>query len=368
MGKVQQSQVANNSAASLPHAGAERLKADYRMYSGLLLTLGLCAAYGAFADIVSLADTAKSGLPLATLIAAVFQGFFGLTCMGVGFTGAVMDKGSTLLTTIAASSIQLAWMPFLVGLSTIGMGIVSDPSENPFIPAIYDPSAAAVKFVGSMAFLGLMSYAIGFIGSLGFMAFSMHSIQAGKPQDRSGVYFRGRAKLYNGLLFLAGLVQLMLGSFIINTYGNGPLAAPIFAVVFLVFSPEISVTVGLLQMVVATIGIVRSLRKNPVPNSVWFQTLCFFMYFCMMSMQVLAQVAQAPGDAAAFAAPTLACVYLGIALMPAFLDWKMNNLPEDLDAANYYGVPLLSEKEQPAAGRDDATLELEEVNANDNNV
>jgi len=114
------SQVANNSTASLPHAGAERLKADYRMYSGLLLTLGLCAAYGAFADIASLADTAKSGLPLATLIAAVFQGFFGLTCMGIGFAGVVMDKGSTVLTTIAASSIQLAWMPFLVGLSTIG--------------------------------------------------------------------------------------------------------------------------------------------------------------------------------------------------------------------------------------------------------
>ena len=238
------------------------------------------------------------------------------------------------------------------------MGIVSDPAENPFIPALYDPSAAAVKFVGSMAFFGLMSYAIGFIGSLGFMAFSMHSIQAGKPQDRSGTYFRGRAKLYNGLLFLAGLVQLALGSFIIHTYGNGPLEAPIFAIVFLIFSPEISVTVGLLQMVVATIGIVRSLRKSPVPDSVWFQALCFFMYFCMMSMQVLAQVAQAPGDTAAAAAPTLACVYLGIALMPAFLDWKMNNLPEDLDAINYYGTPLLLELEKgQSAGGDDATLE-----------
>ena len=76
-----------------------------------------------------------------------------------------------------------------------------------------------------------------------------------------------------------------------------------------------------------------------------------------MSMQVLAQVAQAPGDAAAAAAPTLACVYLGIALMPAFLDWKMNNLPEDLDVINYYGTPLLLEKGQSAAGGDDATLE-----------
>lgn len=90
------------------------------------------------------------------------------------------------------------------------------------------------------------------------------------------------------------------------------------------------------------------------------------MYFCMMAMQVLAQVAQAPGDVAAAAAPTLACVYLGIALMPAFLDWKMNNLPEDIDAINYYGIPLLSEKEQSAADREDATLE--EVNSNDNNV
>jgi hypothetical protein len=64
--------------ASLPNAGKERLKADYRMYGGLLLLLGLTASYGSFADIVSLAGnpTVNSGLPLANLIAAVVQCFF----------------------------------------------------------------------------------------------------------------------------------------------------------------------------------------------------------------------------------------------------------------------------------------------------
>lgn len=56
--------------ANLPSAGEERLKADYRMYGGLLLLLGLTASYGSFANIVSLAGnpTVSSGLPLANLI------------------------------------------------------------------------------------------------------------------------------------------------------------------------------------------------------------------------------------------------------------------------------------------------------------
>lgn len=263
----------------LPDAGAERLKADYRMYGSLLLTLGLCAAYGSFADIVSIPRNpdATSGLHTATFIAAVLQAFFGIVCMAVGFMAVVMDKGSKTLTTIAVISIQLAWAPFLVGLSTIGKGIVSNPTSNPFIPPEYDPTAAQVKFVGSMSFFGLAGYAIGFIGSLGFMAFSMHAIQDGKPQDRSGLYFRGRAKTYNSLLMLAGFTQLAIGSFIINTYGNGPLEQPIFAVVYpVIFFPEISVTVGLLQIITGAIGVARSLNKSQDQGkSTWFQ-----LYVC----------------------------------------------------------------------------------------
>lgn len=361
------SKVANDAPnKGLPHAGAERLKADYRMYSGLLLTLGLCAAYGSFADIVSLTGnpTVDAGLPLATLLAGIVQAFLGFACMGVGFMGVVMDKKSTLYTTIATASIQLAWLPFLVGLTSIGMGAVSDPSVNPFIPFdAYNPSAAAVKFLGAMSFFGLVSYAIGFIGSLGYMGFSMHAIAAGAPGDRSGLYHRGRAKLYNGLLMLAGFTQLAIGSFIINTYGNGPLPAPIFAVVYpVIFFPEISVTVGLLQMVVGAIGIARSLRAPKEDDSTWFQYLCFFMYICMMSMQILSQIAYAPDGTGAAAAPTLGCIYFGLAFMPGFLDWKSNHVPNSLEG--YYDEAVADISDE---GTKDA-LEVEVPESAENNV
>lgn len=337
MNTSSQNKIANEQSkydTALPSLGEERLKSDYRMYGGLLLTLGLCAAYGSFADIVSLSGnpTASQGLPLATLVAAVLQAFFGIICMGIGFMALVMDNGSKTLTTVAATSIQLAWLPFLVGLSTIGKGIVSDPGSNPFIPAVYNPSSTDVKFVGSMSFLALVAYAIGYIGALGFMSFSMHAIQAGKPQDRSGLYFRGRAKMYNSLLMLAGFTQLVIGIFIINKYGSGPLAEPIFAVVYpVIFFPEICVTVGLIQILTGAIGVARALSKSQDESSVCFQALCFFMYVCMISMQILSQIAFAPGGTAAAAAPTLGCVMFGISFMPAFLDWKMRNVPDNLE-------------------------------------
>jgi len=65
------------------------------MYGSLLLTLGLCAAYGSFADIVSLSGnpTQNTGLPLATLIVALLQlqDSFGIICMDVGYMAVVMD-------------------------------------------------------------------------------------------------------------------------------------------------------------------------------------------------------------------------------------------------------------------------------------
>jgi hypothetical protein len=325
--------------ANLPNAGKERLKADYRMYGCLLLLLGLTASYGSFADIVSLAGnpTVNSGLPLANLIAAVVQCFFGTVCMVVGYAAAIMDVGNSTMTSIAVGVIQMAWLPFTAGLSGLVLGAMSDAASNPFIPLEYNPTTTDVRFIGAMSFLAQIAYAIGFIGSLGFMAFSMHAIQTGKPEHRSGLYFRGRARTYNALFMLAGFTQLAIGSYILNKFGQGPLKQPISPGVYgVIFFPEISITVGVLQLFTGAIGFTRSLHKssNEPARNMLFQVLCLFTYICMISMQDLSQVAYAPGGEAAALAPTLACVYFGLVFMPAFLDWKMNNVPENLEG--YY--------------------------------
>lgn len=75
----------------------------------------------------------------------------------------------------------------------------------------------------------------------------------------------------------------------------------------------------------------------------------------MISMQILSQVAYAPGGTAAAAAPTLACIYFGIAFMPAFLDWKMRTVPNDLEGYYEVAVDVVDEK----------TLEIEKISNED---
>lgn len=339
--------MAEKSLANLPTAGEERLKADYRMYGGLLLLLGLTAAYGSFVNIVSNAGnpTVNAGLPLAGLIAAVVQCFFGTVCMAVGYMAVVMDVGNSTLTMVAAGAIQLAWLPFTVDLSSFVIGAMSDPESNPFIPIEFNPTTTDIKFMGAMCFLALVAYAIGYIGSLGFMAFSMHSIQKGHPEHRSALYFRGRARTYNALLMLAGFTQLAIGSYVLNRFGQGPLPQPVTPGPYgAIFFPEISITVGVLQLFTGAIGFTRSLHKSsnvPARNKL-FQVLCLFTYVCMISMQDLSQFAYAPGGESAALAPTLACVYFGIAFMPAFLDWKMNTVPENLEG--YYDSKVVDDE------------------------
>lgn len=218
---------------------------------------------------------------------------------------------------------------------------MSEPDSNPFVPAVYDPTVTDVRFMGAMSFLALVAYAVGFIGSLAFMAFSMHAIQKGKPEDRGSNYFRGRARAYNALFVLAGATQLAIGAYSLNHFGQGPLPAPISPGVYgVIYFPEISITVGVLQMLTASIGFIRSLHKtsNVPARNAMFQALCLFTYAAMISMQNLAQISYAPGGEAAALAPTLGCMYFGIVFMPAFLDWKMNHVPENLEG--YYNAKV----------------------------
>lgn len=311
-----------------PTARDEWVNAESRLYGSLLLLLGLCAAYGSFICISTLAGY-NNGLGLAFLIAAVVQCCLGIVSMIVGYSAAVLDEGNECLTSILVGLIHTGWLGLLVGLYGIVNAILADQQSNPFVPTEYNPTTSDVTFIGSMCFIAMVAYNSGLIGSLHFMASSLHSIQKGTSEDISGYSFRKNARVYNAFFVIAGFAQMAIGSFVLNKYGHGPLQEPITpSTVFgIMYFPEIGIIVGSLQMFTGAVGVTRSLctssNDKKSTYNLLFQALCLITFLCMIMLQDLCQVAYAGGEKAAMAT-RLACEYLPLAFMPAFLDWKMN--------------------------------------------
>jgi hypothetical protein len=70
-----------------------------------------------------------------------------------------------------------------------------------------------------------------------------------------------------------------------------------------------------------------------------------------VSMQILTQVAYAPGGNAAARAPSTMMLTLGINVLPAFLDFKMRTTPEEVPA-DYYGFEAENKEKNAALEHD----------------
>ena len=195
--------------------GQERFKSDKRQLGGLLMLTGTTALVFPMANLATRigpdGTTQSEGIGLSSLIASVFVIFMGITSIPTGYLQTVHDWGNKYLTGFLIVLTQLAWMPFLTDLTAVGRGV---RSGSAFIPADYEPSAGDVKFVGAMGMMGILGYGTGFLGALAFIQFSLYAFQAGKPGDRPGSYYKGRLTFYSFCLFLVGISQLMLGSYV----------------------------------------------------------------------------------------------------------------------------------------------------------
>ena len=196
--------------------------------------------------------------------------------------------------------------------------------------------------------ISVVAYGFSSIGSIAFMEFSLFAYQNGKQADRGGLYFFGRMGFYTFMLTLAGLSQLLLGCYTFRNFGSGPLTAgPVGVAVYVVSFPEISIFVGLLQTINGLWGIFRSIfgmaHWGPNDNSYPFAILV--QWVCMLVLQIMTQVSYPPGGTLAAAAPAIACLSLGLNVMPAFLDHKMRNLPSVILEDFYGPEPEKAERE-----------------------
>jgi hypothetical protein len=324
--------------------GSMRYQSDMRQIGALLMVTGILAIVQPLASIAALigpdGTTASSGIPFSALFAGVCLVSIGFLSVFTGYNQIVHDWGNKNITGALMILTQTAFIPYFTGMVEVGRAARTGMA---FIPADYNPTESQVHFVGAMGILGIMSYGFTFVGSISFMQFSLYAYQAGKPESRPSKYYNGRMAFYTGMLFVAGLSQLLLGSFLASNFGEGgslpfgPIAVKMYVVNF----PAISILVGLVQICNAVWGFVRSrgllIGGSNSSNISLFQVSMFAGWFLQVTLQIITQVSYSVGGTFAPAAPTVFCLSFGLNLMPAFLDFKMRNTPETI-LPEFYGL------------------------------
>jgi len=322
--------------------GEKRYESDTRQLGGLLLTFGALITMNSLTGIAGIVagpdSTPQSGKALYDLIATLCLSLVGIMGVLMGFVALVHDDGSKMWSLSSCFLTQLAWLPFMGNLVGVGMAA---GQEGSFIDSVlYNPTTGDVKFVGAMGILSILAYASAFVGSLSFAQFGLYAYQSGGATTKYvAAYYRGRLGYYSAVVWVAGFAQLTLGSFVLAKFGNGPLPMPIGAGPIVVTFPELSIFVGVLQLIVGMLGLARRMGwicDSHVPTKM-FGYLCLTLWLSMLTMQIMVQVGYPAGPEMVPMAPTLGCLYFALPLMPAYLDYKTNTVPEELDE-DYFGT------------------------------
>ena len=271
----------------------ECLTSDRRQFGGMLLAMGICVTFqplAGFASLVNFNEDASLNTfeNIWLLSCGILQITVGTLAMVVGYLALVHDYGSRRLTGSLLLMIQLLWIPFVTGIIEVGMAArpsseerMSDSNNvtsseeytvNPFVPEEYLPNKNDVLFIGVMGMLGLFSYGVGFFGSLAFPGFALYAFDTEIATQRDGNYYRGRLLFYSFIVLIAGMSQILLGAYVFFEFGGGPLNPPIGVAMYRVTFPEITMTVGSIQMFVGYFGVANYLYLFPVgPKSNHFQ-------------------------------------------------------------------------------------------------
>jgi hypothetical protein len=205
-----------------PSAGTMRFISEKRQVGGLLLVTGFCALIQPLGGIVTAVGkdtTVASSLGVASLIGGLCLAKLGLLSVFAGYSQVVHDHvlGGKYLIGYLILWTQTAFIPYITGMVQTGRNA---KDQVALIPEDLEPTASDYNWVGAMGICGILSYGFSFFGACAFMQFTLYAFYANKPHDRPGSYYCGRMSFYCLMHFIAGLSQLMLGSYIIKKFGG----------------------------------------------------------------------------------------------------------------------------------------------------
>ena len=336
----------------VPSTGSLRFESDKRQIGALLMLLGFCAIIQPLAGIAASigpdGTTVSEGIALSSFIGGLCLAKLGVLSVVTGYNEVVHGLGHRYVTAYLIVFVQTAFITYITDMTNIGR---TARDAKMFIPEEYMPSQADYNVVGAFAIISVVAYGFTFVGSISFMLFSLFAYQTGKPESRNGKYYRGRMGFYCGMLFLAGLSQFVLGIYIHENFGGEDLEfGPIAVAMYVVSFPAISIFVGLIQIINALWGLARFLNLAGVgesKESYKYQISMFVGWFLQFLLQAVTQVGYLPSGDASQAVAVITSLSVGLNLMPAYLDFKARNVPDEIKVG-YYDLAGASEGAEPS--------------------
>jgi hypothetical protein len=319
-----------------PLFGNYRFEAHKRKLAGVLLPISITVGFFPLSRLAPLingnGNTVDSGIEFAALMGNLIALAMGLLGITVSWMELVHEYSNANFTFGISIFEILAFVPYVTDIVMIGKAANTGMAFN--VPA-HGGTESEVWFVGAMGMLGAGTFCLFLFGSFALLVMSLHAFHSNEPFTRNAGYYRTRLTFYSGVMAIAGLAQLMLGAFILDRFGSGPVAPPIAVAMFLIWWPEIAVFVGLVYVLNGLYGIYRGLTKC---TDHYFAITMWFQLICTLILMIGVQTWYAPGDMMAKASPTLASLTLGVSLMPIFLDYLGRTMPEEITHDYYYST------------------------------
>jgi hypothetical protein len=343
--------------------GNLQYESKLRQLSGLLLIAGFCAVLfplnGVISAIGANGTTVNEGIPLSGFIAGLCTIKIGILAIFIGYNITIHSWTSKILVAYAIVWTQTAFIAYLTDMTAIGRGA----KNGMLVPAAYNPTQTDHNVVGAMGILAVMTYGFTFIGSISFLLFAIYAFIVGKPEERNGVYYRGRFAFYGMMLWIAGFSQLLLGAYVQSKFGDFDLkVGPIGVAVYVVTIPALNMIVGVVQMLNATWGLARSMLGVGYfgENDMSYQISIFMGWFIQFLFQVVVSPGIVPGATLADAPAAIACISFGLNVMPAFLDFQARANSDVIDPS-FYGMSSTKTVEV-TKGIDETTSEPNKYN------